>query len=355
MRPKSILPVMSKVYERLIFQQINAFIEENLIINSKISAYRKGQSTITVLQAIQDDVIKAIRRGEVTIMVLADFSKAFDTIQFSNLIIKMSKLGFSKQFLKWTLSFVTDRRQFFQIDDKISNMTAVKFGVPQGSVLGPVLFNIYVADLQSELSTKGYQYADDTTLYVHAKPKDLEFLQTTTGDTLSQLSDWSDRSSLALNSAKTKLMIISAREMSAKHSLGDFKPEIYVKGKKLDRTDTCKLLGVHLNDHLTWDNHIKIINGSCYGTLAILKKLKKMAPFNLRKQLAESLILSKIDYGDQVYAPLTVAQHKRLQKVQFAAASFVTGNYVRDSKTIFEVGMATHKGKKGTKPFENDS
>ena len=110
-------------------------------------------------------------------------------------------------------------------------------------------------------------------------------------------------------------MIISTREKSAKHRLEDFKPEIYVKGKKLDRTDTCKLLGVHLNDHLTWDNHIKVITGSCYGTLAILKKLKKITPFNLRKQLAESLILSNIDYGDHIYTPLTVAQHKRLQKV----------------------------------------
>ena len=93
-----------------------------------------------------------------------------------------------------------------------------------------------------------------------------------------------------------------------------------------------------MNDHLTWDNHIKTITGSCYGTLASLKKFKKMAPFNLRKQLAESLFLSKIDYGDIVYTPLTVAQHKRLQKVQFAAASFVTGNYVRDSKIILNLG-----------------
>ena len=91
-----------------------------------------------------------------------------------------------------------------------------------------------------------------------SRPKNMEFLPRKTSDTLSQLSDWSDRNSLALNSAKTMLLMISTTYMSVKHSHEDFKPEIYVKGKKLERTDTCKLLGVHLNDHLTWDNHIKI-------------------------------------------------------------------------------------------------
>ena len=100
LRPISILPVMSKVYERLLFWQLNAFIEEKLIINNNISAYRKGQSTITVLQTIQDDVIEAMGRGEVAMMVLAVFSKAFDTVKFSNLITKMSKLGLSKQCLR---------------------------------------------------------------------------------------------------------------------------------------------------------------------------------------------------------------------------------------------------------------
>ena len=100
LRPISILPVMSKVYERLVLRQVNAFIKEHLIISSNISAYRKGPSTITVLQAIRDDVIKAMGRGEVTMMILADFSKAFDTVKFSTLIAKMSKLGFSTRILK---------------------------------------------------------------------------------------------------------------------------------------------------------------------------------------------------------------------------------------------------------------
>ena len=105
-------------------------------------------------------------------MILADFSKAFDKICFRNLITKMSKLGFSRDFI-WTLHYVTHRKQFVQIDDTCSEAINVNFGVPQGSILGPVLFNIYVADLQENVNVKCFQYADDTTIYDHAKISDL--------------------------------------------------------------------------------------------------------------------------------------------------------------------------------------
>ena len=164
--------MVSKVYERLIFRQLSDFIDKNDVLNSNISAYRKGQSTTTVLQAVRDDIVKAMKLSEVTMMILADFSKAFDKICFRNLITKMSKLGFSRDFI-WTLHYVTHRKQFVQIDDTCSEAINVNFGVPQGSILGPVLFNIYVADLQENVNVKCFQYADDTTIYDHAKISDL--------------------------------------------------------------------------------------------------------------------------------------------------------------------------------------
>ena len=109
-------------------------------------------------------------------MVLADFSKAFDTVRFGKRITKMYQLGFSKNFLIM-LNYVSDRKQFVQIDDNQSDVIGVKFGVLQGSILGPILFNIYVNDLQDQINAKCYQYADDTTIYHHSKVSDLSNCQ----------------------------------------------------------------------------------------------------------------------------------------------------------------------------------
>ena len=214
------MPVLSKVYERLIFRQLSKFIDDNKLLSCTISAYRKGQSTTTVMQAIRDDITKAMSRGEVTMMIFADFSKAFDTIRFKNLISKMSKLGFCKDFLTWTLNYVSHRKQYVQIDDIRSNTTNVNFGVPQGSILGPVLFNIYVADLQEIIDAKSYQYADDTTIYEHAKVKHIHRCRETISVSMKKLNDWSNNSSLALNHKKTKAMLFSTQQMSKSPPIG---------------------------------------------------------------------------------------------------------------------------------------
>ena len=138
-------------------------------------------------------------------MILADFSKAFDTICFRNRITKTSKLGFSRDFLISTLNYVMHRKQFVQIDDTCSEVKNVKFGVPQGSILGPVLFNIYVADLQDNVNVKCFQYADDTTIYDHAKISDLSSCRNTIYQSINKLSVWSKESTLALTTTKPRL------------------------------------------------------------------------------------------------------------------------------------------------------
>ena len=147
-------------------------------------------------------------------MVCTDYSKAFDTVQFRSVVSKMHSLGFSKYFLLWMIDYLTHRKQLVQIDDRKSDMPTVEFGVPQGSILGPVIFNLYVADLQSELQCDCYQCADDTMFHIHSKPCDLDSSADHINKAVTSLRDYSKSCNLALNSSKTNWMLISTPQMA---------------------------------------------------------------------------------------------------------------------------------------------
>ena len=190
------------------------------------------------------------------------------------------------------------RKQFVQIDDTCSEIKDVNFGVPQGSILGSVLFNIYVTDLQDNVDVKCFQYADDTTIYDHAKISDLNSCRNNIYQSINKLSVRSKESNLPFNNNKTKVMILSTPQISRVRHLDDYDPNIAVSDYKLEHIKSCKLLGVHVKEDLKWDNHIKHTVSGCYATLSIIRKLKYLAKCGLRKQLAETLILSKLDYAD---------------------------------------------------------
>ena len=311
--------------------QIVTYIDEQGLLASGISGYRRGHSTTTVLLGIRDDVIKAMKRGEVTMMVCADYSKAFDTVQFKAVLMKMHGMGFSKKFLRWVLNYLCERQQFVQIDDASSELATVEFGVPHGSILGPILFNLYVSDLHEKLKCPCYQYADDTTFYQHTKVADSEHCATQMNNTISRLGQYSNESNLALNGKKTKWLLLSTRQMSRLHGLQDAAVQLTCNGETLERVQSIKLLGVTMDEHFSWIEHVKALLSSCYGVLSVLRKLRNLAPFHVRKQLGESLILSKLDYSCVVFHPLQLYQQKQLQKVQNVCASFVLGRYAREA------------------------
>ena len=278
-RPVSILPVLSKIYERLVLSQLASHIDEQSLLGVRISGYRQGHSAFTVLI------------GEVTMMVCADYSKAFDTLQSMALLRKMHWMGFSKKFLLWVHNYLTQRRQFVQIDDRSSEMSPVHFGVPQGSILGPVLFNLFVADLQGTLDCPCYQYADDTTFYLHSKKSALAQCSVELNGVLLRLGDYSESSNLALNCSKTKWMLISTPstlstpQMARVHNLDVCSVPVACREILLERITRTKLLGVQLDQNLKWNEHVKSLLTSCYGTLSILRKLRNLAPLHVRKNL----------------------------------------------------------------------
>ena len=142
---------MSKIFERLVSRQLISYLYSAAHLKDNLSGFRCGHSTETTLLKIHDDIIRAMGKGEVTLLVMLDYSEAFDTVNHTKLIEKMQKLGFSSKFIKWCYNYLTNRRQFVQIDDKKSEIGYVRFGVPQGSVLGPLFFNIYVNDLADHI------------------------------------------------------------------------------------------------------------------------------------------------------------------------------------------------------------
>ena len=209
----------------------------------------------------------------------------------------LSTLGFSKPFLRWLNSYLSDRWHFVEIDDCTSELVNVRFGVPQGSILGPMLFNLYVSDLQDHLpsSIGSFQYADDTTIYSSCPAPELQRCAQELNSTLNTVRTWSNDSHLALNSKKTKTMLLSTSQMSHVQSLDKNQPAITISDSTLEYVNVSKLLGVHFHRHLIWDEHVQATCKRCYGTIQMIRKLKNFDGYRLRKHLVKSLVLSKLD------------------------------------------------------------
>ena len=190
-------------------------------------------------------------------MVLADFSEAFGTVNYKVLITKLSTLGFSELFLRWLKSYLSERSYF--VDGLTSELVNTRFDVPQGSILGSMLFNLYVSDLQDHLpsSIGSLQYADDTTIYSSCPAAELQRCVQELNSTLNTVSSWSNDSHLALNSKKTKTMLLSTSQMSHVHSLDKNRPAITISDSTLEYVNVSKLLGVHFHQHFNWDEHVQ--------------------------------------------------------------------------------------------------
>ena len=213
------------------------------------SGYGKGHSCITMLLKLSDDIQCALNSSEVAIALFADYSEAFVTILYDILLKKLNELGFSSSFIYLINSYLTDRCQFVQIEDKKSALEQVMCGVPQGSVLGPILFNLYVTDMSTFTSSTCLQLADDTTLYKRCKVKDIHDCANIIQNDVEHLKAWSDVNSLVFNGTKTKTMIFSTKQRSRYHHLDSADTySVLLNGNeaenRIERKDSLKILGM---------------------------------------------------------------------------------------------------------------
>ena len=217
---------------------------------------------------LKDDIINAMNKGEITISVFANYSKAFDMIDFKKLLRKLTNLNIDKSFLHWMANNLSDRQHYVQIDNKNSSMLTVGFGVPQGSILGHVIFNLYVSDLSEQVKySKTLQYADDTKIYIHSKPNELEAKSIELSQDIENIRNWSRDSNLVFNEKKTKAMFFYKNQLYRHHKKEFDSVDIKCGDVTLERMETMKVLGITFNKHLDWTSHINKIAIVCFSTL----------------------------------------------------------------------------------------
>ena len=281
-RPISVLCILSKVFERVILTQLCNYIEVKASYNLTQSGFRKGHSTSTLLLKLRDDIIRAMNTNKVTLGILLDFSKAFDTIDHLTLLQKLYEMNFSVEALKLIQSCISERRQYVQIDDKTSSTQLNNFGVPQGSILGPVLFNLYIVDIVDNISCNSLQYADDTTLYQHCKLKNLQNCIEKLESNLQTVSDWALQNSLVFNDDKTKYMLFSSIQLSKRHNLNHpDKCKLIHNIEPVEQLNSTKILDAHFDENLTWITHIKNLIKSSHTTLRSQRLFKRFTPYEV--------------------------------------------------------------------------
>jgi hypothetical protein len=324
-RPISILPAISKVFEKVVHLQIYSYFNQHKILSNSQYGFREEHSTEHALFEIVDRVSSALDGGLSPIAIFLDLSKAFDTINYDILLSKLEHYGFRGSTLGWLRSYLTNRSQYVAYDNVSSATLPVSLGVPQGSILGPLLFIIYTNDIQN--STDFFHfiiYADDTNLINSMVYHDYAVVH----NELKKVYEWLCINGLSLNIPKTKLMIFHNKNKTVHDS-----ENIKVNDKPIERVTNFNFLGVILNENLNWDSHVDSVCLRISRFIGVLNKLKHYIPIYILMTLYNSLILSRCTYGILAWGCNTT----RIYKLQKKAIRIITNSkYNAHTEPLFK-------------------
>ena len=317
-RPISILSVLSKILEKVVAIQLMSYLNENNILSTHQYAYRPSHSTEHAMLDAVDWIEKHVDDGHVVSLASIDLSKAFDSVNHALLLKKLEWYGIPSA---WFASYLHNRRQVVTGSD--SDPLHVSHGVAQGSILGPILFLLVTNDLSSFL-THGrlLSYADDTQILDHSPPTavGLSSLKTRVEESLSELQTWFQQNSLKMNPRKTSFTLVGTKQTLAK--IPDFPIS---SGSIIQPSKTVKILGVLLDQQLTWQPHIDAVVRRCNAITISLFKVRHHLTPEVRKLLVETHVLPHIHYCLSVWGGAAQCHLQRVQKSLNLAARMVSG------------------------------
>jgi Reverse transcriptase (RNA-dependent DNA polymerase) len=322
-RPISLLCALSKILEKIVHDQLCDYLTTHNVLSPYQSGFRKGHSTTTALIKVTDDIRFAMDRKELTLLTLFDFSKAFDCVHHELLLAKLSNSGVSDPALQWFSSYLSNRSQQVVYDNSVSSWVTVNIGVPQGSVLGPLMFSIYINDISASFShSQHHMYADDLQMYIHFQSKDALNAINSTNNDISNLHSYAMDHNLTLNVSKTQLILIAYKRLLSNLDTA-LLPPITINNTAIPYQKAVNNLGIVMDETLSWTPQTNKLTRKVVSSMHQLKRNCPFLPHSLRKVLIQALIFPIIDYASVVYNDLSVTLNIKLQRVQNACVRFI--------------------------------
>ena len=308
-RPISLLPTLSKVIEKIIEKQIRTYMDTNNYWSKTQFGFRAGHETGHAVTRAIHEILDAKSQNLASIAIFLDLKKAFDTVDHCRLIRKMSTYGIDTKLIE---SYLTNRNQYTEIKEVKSKPSIIECGVPQGSILGPLFFLIYINDLDTFAPIKNLLFADDTTIIVSSP--DQESLIAKTNETIIMVEEWFKANKLTVHPGKTNYMVFNTKNrenFNGKIRWGDVKLDRVGKGEK---EETVKYVGIHIDEDLNFKRQGEHAANKIKTNSFLLSCNKNILPFSIRKMIYNALIRPFLDYGADIWGPANVSLISKIQK-----------------------------------------